>query len=381
MRVTWIVLTLLACSACGGGGGGRAPQDAPDDSNCTVLGSPSPLALTPADTLQIQLEVRFLSVTDDFLDSLGVDFDRVLTPEVVGQPGFGGAFQQRDAYAVPGGIIADVDGADLIVPDGHHPGSYLPTGSVGAAPVVGEASSFVQAPGDDDQCLDVDALLRHALTGSQAVPAATAIVPTGDMTPGTGIAIERFSDVETQLFLNAVKGDALSTVISAPRVSLFNGQAATIIMQTGEAPASDLLPIVTSQVYGGAAIDFVTSGMTLDIKPEVGANQGMITLRIRPLSHGVVATLAGTYLVNGNPVTVQVPVLVPTTIQTMVSVPDGGTILLGGIKNTALDGLPDMPLLSRLPYINRLFQNTSPLANQGSLMIMVTPRIILNEGG
>ena len=65
---------------------------------------------------------------------------------------------------------------------------------------------------------------------------------------------------------------------------------------------------------------------------------------------------------------------------TTVSVPDGGTVLLGGIKRLN-EGRNEfgVPLLSKVPYINRLFRNVAIGRETDSLMMMVTPRIIIQE--
>jgi general secretion pathway protein D len=61
-------------------------------------------------------------------------------------------------------------------------------------------------------------------------------------------------------------------------------------------------------------------------------------------------------------------------------VPDGGTILLGGIKRQS-EGRNEfgVPGLSKIPYVNRLFKNVGIGRNTSSLMLMVTPRIIIQE--
>jgi general secretion pathway protein D len=63
-----------------------------------------------------------------------------------------------------------------------------------------------------------------------------------------------------------------------------------------------------------------------------------------------------------------------------VSVPDGGTVLLGGIK-TLREGrtMAGVPILSEIPYLSRLFRNTGIGRETESLMMMVTPRIIIQE--
>jgi general secretion pathway protein D len=79
-------------------------------------------------------------------------------------------------------------------------------------------------------------------------------------------------------------------------------------------------------------------------------------------------------------VTVQLPTFSFVTVTTTVSVPDGGTVLLGGIKRLS-EGRNEfgVPILSKLPYINRLFKNVGIGRETQSLMMMVTPRIIIQE--
>ena len=79
-------------------------------------------------------------------------------------------------------------------------------------------------------------------------------------------------------------------------------------------------------------------------------------------------------------VTVQLPNFSFVSVTTTVSVPDGGTVLLGGIKRLS-EGRNEfgVPLLSKLPYLNRLFKNVGIGRETQSLMMMVTPRIIIQE--
>ena len=78
--------------------------------------------------------------------------------------------------------------------------------------------------------------------------------------------------------------------------------------------------------------------------------------------------------------TIQLPTLATTQISTVVSVPDGGTVLLGGIK-TLSEGRTErgVPFLSNIPYVNRLFKNVGIGREADNLMLMVTPRIIIQS--
>ncbi|NNJ27085.1 hypothetical protein LzC2_31820 [Planctomycetes bacterium LzC2] len=78
--------------------------------------------------------------------------------------------------------------------------------------------------------------------------------------------------------------------------------------------------------------------------------------------------------------TIQLPLQEIVTVNTTVSVPDGGTVLLGGIKRLR-EGreMAGVPILNKLPYVSRLFKNTGVARSTESLMMMVTPRIIILE--
>jgi general secretion pathway protein D len=92
------------------------------------------------------------------------------------------------------------------------------------------------------------------------------------------------------------------------------------------------------------------------------------------------ANSKGELELQSNGTTIQQPEFLFTTVTTTVSVPDGGTVLLGGIKRLR-EGRNEfgVPILSKIPYINRLFKNVGLGRTTDSLMLMVTPRIIIQE--
>src|SRR4029077_4857378 len=79
-------------------------------------------------------------------------------------------------------------------------------------------------------------------------------------------------------------------------------------------------------------------------------------------------------------ITIQRPIFEIVSVATPATVPDGGTVLLGGIKRLR-EGrtMAGVPILNKLPYISRLFKNTGVGRETESLMMMVTPRIIIQE--
>ena len=77
---------------------------------------------------------------------------------------------------------------------------------------------------------------------------------------------------------------------------------------------------------------------------------------------------------------IQQPTFNNIMIMTTVNVPDGGTVLLGGLKRLS-EGRNEFgpPVLSKIPYLDRLFKNVGYGRETESLMMMVTPHIIINE--
>jgi len=63
-----------------------------------------------------------------------------------------------------------------------------------------------------------------------------------------------------------------------------------------------------------------------------------------------------------------------------VSVPDGGTLLLGGQRITAeVEKEAGVPVLSKIPVVGRLFSNRTKVKDHKILLILVKPTIILQE--
>lgn len=130
---------------------------------------------------------------------------------------------------------------------------------------------------------------------------------------------------------------------------------------------------------------FVSLCVATDVEAQVSLDQGNQLNQLQP---GLT--------------TIQLPTFNFTTVTTTVSVPDGGTVLLGGVKRLREgrngggpggfllgggssggpppgNGATGVPILNKVPYINRLFKNVGIGRETQSLMLMVTPRIIIQE--
>ena len=69
-----------------------------------------------------------------------------------------------------------------------------------------------------------------------------------------------------------------------------------------------------------------------------------------------------------------------TELATTVSVPDRGTLLVGGqrvVREVEVES--GVPVLSKLPMINRFFTNTSTTKDERTLLVLVKPTIIIQS--
>ena len=310
--------------------------------------------------LQITIEVRFITLQDDFFERIGIDFD----------------FDVEDASGLTQPLTA--------IPD-----------RVSGTRIFGR-----DAVGGPTQDLDL----------SFTQDSFTSAVPTFggfDVNTAANFGFAILSDIEVFFLIQASKGDTRSNVLQAPKVTLFNGQTASINDQS-------LNPFVTSvePVVGDFAaaqrpiITLLAEGTSLTVNAVASDDRRFVRMTLTPFFsqigdvdtftfEGSTTTNTGTNVVdptnpnnilqNDNSITttgttVQLPVFAFTTVNTTVSVPDGGTVLLGGIKRLS-EGRNErgVPFLSNVPYVSRLFKNIGIGRESESLMLMVTPRIIIQD--
>jgi len=155
----------------------------------------------------------------------------------------------------------------------------------------------------------------------------------------------------------------------------------------------------TQGIYTPQSVGYIQVGSNLTITPTITKDRKHVLLNIittqtdllRFKQHTVSAPIPGTTGGGGTggglPTAATVltyPVEVPETetanVMTRVSVPDRGTLLLGGHKITAaVDKESGVPVLSKIPIVNLLFSNRSSVRDQKVLLILVKPTIILQE--
>lgn len=334
--------------------------------------------------LQVSIEVRFIVVSDSFFEQIGVDFDFSIQSDAVGP---------KSSFAVPNPAAGNGAGAGagaggaatavnpfLINPIRDHAiGNKAPL-------IVGHTGPSTGNGNPGDFTSDLQLPFTQGSAGSIAPFNALS----GSTAATFGIAF--LSDLEVYLFLTAVQGDTRSNLVQAPKVTSFNGANATVSNFTARNYVAQLTPIVgAGSVAFFPQIGNIPDGVTLNVTPVVSADRRYVRMTLSPQfitfvqfdTFSVPAAVGGGGLggqssaINAQ---IQLPVFSLTNVQTTVTVPDGGTVLLGGVKRLREERREfGVPILSKTPLINRLFRNIGIGRTTDSLMMMVTPRIIILE--
>ena len=212
--------------------------------------------------------------------------------------------------------------------------------------------------------------------------------------PGAGasLGLAFLSDLEVYFFMTAAQGDTRSNVLQAPKVTTFNGAAATIFTGQLQYYIQSVQPIVgPGSVAFVPQIGILNNGVMLSVTPVVTADRRYVRMTLSPFFNtingftviSVPAAVGGSGLGGASASinsTIQLPNTTTTNVSTTVTVPDGGTVLLGGVKQLQEERKEyGVPVLSKTPWIDRLFRNVGIGRSTTSLMLMVTPRIIILE--
>ena len=207
-------------------------------------------------------------------------------------------------------------------------------------------------------------------------------------TPGPKFLSER----EVNDLLQSLQGEQRANIMQAPKLTLFNNQTAQI-------DCSNKHRFVTGcqvvQRDGEALIiprtEDVVTGFRMTVCPKLAADHRFVQVNLdinkTDLASPVVPLCPVTVQIKGDhdkpaPSThmLQQPKVTILHIAKTVTIPDGGTVLLGGLKReTEVRHEYATPVLSKVPYLDRLFKNVGYGREGESVYVLVTSRILVNE--
>ena len=331
--------------------------------------------------IQINVEVRFITIRDDFFESIGMDFD------------FGFRNSQASKYA---GLNTQTDTTNNNTTNNtNSTNSSAFTNAVKKGTLIAglKSSSDPTQPPNFSSDLSISA---NQNSFGLSVPTFGSYDPAA----GASLGFAILSDIETYFFMSAAQGDSRSNVLQAPKVSLINGQMATVTDTTDRYFVTSLVPVVGDfSVAYQPVVQAIPEGTMLWVNAVVSSDRRYVRINLLPVFTALSDTVS-TFTWDGGGVTglggsgsgssaqndsglgatVQQPIFTMFNVETAVSVPDGGTILMGGVKRLS-EGRKEygVPMINKIPYLKRLFSNTAVGRETQSMMIMVTPHIIIQE--
>jgi len=344
--------------------------------------------------IQIAVESRFITVSSHYLEEMGIDLDIVLNN---GSAGF-----DRVPGAGGGAATDPVTGTNLLLPRSQSRLGFVPN-----APALGTATATTPLNQPFTQPLLVPA--NSGGSGSNATPVPitsnllgfTDPAGIGSDVPGSfagntiGPALSIFGsfldNIQVDFLIRATQADSRTSVLTAPRLVLFNGQRSWVAVTIQQNFVSTLNPVAaTGAVAQAPQVGTIDSGAVLDVSATVTSDKRYVTMTLRP---GVTRLLdlqtipfsgggAGGGFGGGTALAafIQLPTLSSQRVQTTVSIPDGGTLLIGGQKlasETEVEA--GVPVLSKIPFLKRAYSARTTVKDEQTLLILIKPTIMIQS--
>ncbi|KAA0213800.1 hypothetical protein EDM80_07640 [bacterium] len=312
--------------------------------------------------LMVHMEVRFISVEDDYLTDFGIDFR-----------GNGGPAQ------VPNQAATDLEDVRTGVED--NAGGQFDNNAGGIAPANPSSGIFFnnQDPNNPPVNFNQDIRGRFEHIYDNALG--------NQLSPAGGFAMQFayfFNLTQINAVISAVQKRRKARLLTAPRLSAFNTQRANITIVNQIPYIRDFeIGTSTSAAIANPVVDTILDGMVLDVKPTVSNDRRFITIEVQPTIADLLLPIPTftTTLGPTSAVTIQIPEIKVQTVQTTVRVPDGGAVVIAGLK-TVRDVWREsgVPLLSDIPLLGVLFRRQGRSKEQFNLVIVIHARVVdLND--
>ncbi len=333
--------------------------------------------LRAAKSMQINVETRFLLVSQDFFEQIGFDLDVYFNannnqiraaqnndPNVNASDffDFTNTGLQRSITGPPPLSNGNNQNNNGISQPVVNPSPWSPIGTVQDS--LGLASALMPTEG-----------LASTILGQA---------------PALGIAGQFLDDIQVDFLVKATQADRRSMQLTAPRLTFTNGQTSNIFVVTQQSFVSQLAPIVSNSAVGfNPTLSVVSEGVVMLVTGQVTADRRYVLLNISTSVSKIdgfdsqpVTAVAGGQLVNSADTQsfIQLPTVTVTQVQTTVTVPDQGTVLLGGQRLiTESDVETGVPVLSKIPILNRFFSNRIESREEQTLLILIKPTVLIQS--
>jgi len=182
---------------------------------------------------------------------------------------------------------------------------------------------------------------------------------------------QNLSGLDSQILINLSMSDQDARLISTPVIMTTDNTEATLSI-------GEQRPVVTStdsySSTGGSLrsnYEYKDIGIQLTVTPRINP-QRFVIMEITQRADQI-----GTLVeIDGN----EVPTILNREFEATVAVPDGGTVVLGGLMSSEMkDSITKIPILGDIPLIGRyLFSSVTQVEDQRELIVLMTPYVMTN---
>ncbi len=201
--------------------------------------------------------------------------------------------------------------------------------------------------------------------------AKTGTPPAGGSANGTTVGIGRLqaTGVNFAAIVRALQGDSRTNIISKPSITMRDNEESRL-------EVAQEVPFITGQYTGttGTSSAFQTVqrqqvGTILTVTPQINEGDAVV-LKVEVESSSLAASSAGAVDLITN----------KRTIKTTVLIPDGGTLVIGGLmQDKATNSEQSVPFLGRIPLIGELFRTRDTSKGKTNLMVFLQPHILRDD--
>ena len=172
--------------------------------------------------------------------------------------------------------------------------------------------------------------------------------------------------------VRAMETDGMLHTLAEPNLTALSGQAASF-KAGGEFPYQTCK---VSPISRDCEVKFKEYGVGLDFTPTV-LTEGRINLKIHTAVSELTDAQTGTTFEPFGVVAGHVPSVNVRAADTVLEIPDGGSMMLGGlIRENTRQTINGTPGLRKLPILGALFRSRDFISNQTELVVLVTPHIV-----
>lgn len=187
------------------------------------------------------------------------------------------------------------------------------------------------------------------------------------------------NDLQVSVILRAVEKSSQFELINDTVLSVHNTQRAFVTVINQRAFIQDFdVEVAQFQAVADPQVNVIHEGVVLDVRPTIHHNRKYLTLEIQPTVAKIVAMRDFSSTLGGNtsPVEFQLPEVQVQSVMTTAVIPDGGSILLGGLSNIRnIERRAEVPWFARIPVLGFLFKEEGYSNEKESLMILIRAHI------